>query len=379
MPVPDHFHVVVVGGGIAGLSVLRALAPQCRVCLVEREPILAGQASGRNAAIYRPLERDDSTGQLAQRSLALMRELTNQPLLQRCGVVLVSDSVQRCEEEARRAVEQGVAHELLVDEALYTRAPWLRGGAVRAGLWLKDGGVLDIHELARLLEKQARVAGACIQLANAVHELIVEHGRIAGLRLADGRALRCDHVVLTAGAWAAALGARVGATLPLTPMRRHLVHLDLPRHALAFSPGDGGKTTHPVIWRLEEEVYVRPEGAGVLGSPCDELAWNEEVPREPLADPAALDMLAARIRGLAPGLSAAGARRNWACFRTFVPDRELVAGPDPRVFGLHWLCGLGGRGMSVGVAAGELVAERLLGREHALAATFDVRRFFQSS
>jgi glycine/D-amino acid oxidase-like deaminating enzyme len=47
--------------------------------------------------------------------------------------------------------------------------------------------------------------------------------------------------------------------------------------------------------------------------------------------------------------------------RTFAPDRELVVGNDPRLRGLSWLGGLGGRGMGVALGAGELLARVLRG------------------
>lgn len=59
-----------------------------------------------------------------------------------------------------------------------------------------------------------------------------------------------------------------------------------------------------------------------------------------------------------------------ACLRTFAPDRTLVVGLDPDVSGLFWLAGLGGSGMTVGVAAGELIPDVIAGREHPLATTF---------
>ncbi len=50
--------VIVVGGGIAGLSVACHLARLGirRVLLIEREPLLASHSTGRNAAIFRPLD-----------------------------------------------------------------------------------------------------------------------------------------------------------------------------------------------------------------------------------------------------------------------------------------------------------------------------------
>ena len=60
---------------------------------------------------------------------------------------------------------------------------------------------------------------------------------------------------------------------------------------------------------------------------------------------------------IAPDLGVRQVRSYWACLRTFAPDRDLVVGPDPRIEGLSWFGGLGGRGMSVAIAAGAWLTE----------------------
>ena len=60
-------------------------------------------------------------------------------------------------------------------------------------------------------------------------------------------------------------------------------------------------------------------------------------------------------------------RRVWACLRTMTEDHELAVGADPRLRGLYWVAGLGGRGMTCGVAAGEMLARVALGMSHPLA------------
>ena len=82
-----------------------------------------------------------------------------------------------------------------------------------------------------------------------------------------------------------------------------------------------------------------------------------------------LQDLAGKLGRLAPGLEFASVRRAWACLRTFAPDRVLVAGADPAVEGLFWLAGLGGSGMTIGVAAAEVVATLIRGGKHPLATT----------
>ena len=72
----DHFDVVIVGAGIAGLAAAWQLARRGRsVCLVEREPLCAVHASGNNAAIFRSFDADSVTPRLALRSRELMNEL----------------------------------------------------------------------------------------------------------------------------------------------------------------------------------------------------------------------------------------------------------------------------------------------------------------
>jgi D-arginine dehydrogenase len=69
--------------------------------------------------------------------------------------------------------------------------------------------------------------------------------------------------------------------------------------------------------------------------------------------------LATRLDTLVQGIGSARVVRHWACLRIFAPDRLPVIGPDPRLSGLYWLAGLGGFGMTVGVAAGEQLASTL--------------------
>ncbi|MHB8879691.1 MAG: FAD-dependent oxidoreductase, partial [Myxococcaceae bacterium] len=69
--------VVIVGGGIAGLSAAHGLARAgvARVRLLEREKVLCSHSSGRNAAIFRHLSSGAGDIALARRSKALLTEL----------------------------------------------------------------------------------------------------------------------------------------------------------------------------------------------------------------------------------------------------------------------------------------------------------------
>lgn len=346
--------VLVIGGGVAGLSAAWQLARAgAAVTLVEREPLPCMHSSGRNAAIFRHAEPLPELCALALRSRGLLDELCGGTAwLEVRGALYVAKAagvIDALEASARSA---GVAVVRCSASELRRRCPALEGGAVRAGLSSPADGVMDIHLVGQRLAAAARELGARLRFGAGVERLLVEGGRLGGVALDDGSRLAADVVVLAAGAWAASLAERAGAALPLTPLRRHLVQLDL--------EPEQPKQDGPVVWRLDEEVYFRAEGKGLLASPGDEEPF---VPCLPPAAPEVLEALAGRLAALAPPLAGARVRRSWACLRTFAPDRNLVVGGDPRLPGLAWLAGLGGHGMTLSAAAAELLtAEVVHGR-----------------
>jgi D-arginine dehydrogenase len=155
----------------------------------------------------------------------------------------------------------------------------------------------------------------------------------------------------------------LGLALPVVPLRRHLAVLEPPRALPA---------AHPVVWRLTDEVYFRPESGGVLASPCDELQWsaNDAV----ATSSEQLAKLGELLPTVAAGLADARVRRAWAGLRSFAPDREFVVGSDVRAPGLFWIAGLGGRGVTCGLALGEVCANAVLGRPDPLLRVFDPSR-----
>lgn len=348
--VASTYDVIIVGGGVAGLSAAALLAPHLRVLLLERESLLASHASGVNAAIHRPLEHDAYSARLARRSRELLRELCGESVIDASGLLLVSSHERTIAELVGTAHAERLDHRALAGAELSQRVPALQGGDIAHGILLREGGVIDLHLLISSLAARAREHGAVLRLASEVAEIerSADGRRVVAVRLSSAERICAAQVVIAAGAWSAGLGRALGLDTPLTPLRRHLVQLRAERELVQ---------AQPILWRLEDEVYFRPESGGILASPCDELAWPAETPA---SDPAALQLLAQKLERAAPLLAHAHVQRAWACLRTFAPDRELVIGSDPRLDGLHWLCGLGGRGMSVAPAAAELLMQQIV-------------------
>jgi D-arginine dehydrogenase len=359
--------IVVIGGGIAGLAAAWQLCEQGvpDVLLLEAEQLFASHASGRNAGIFLPLEESLSAVWLASRSRDLLDARLGTSWLSAQGVTLVSSEEEQLDELRFAARRLGVFHERWGSSKLHNRLPLLAEGATQHGLHLPLGGVIDVHLVLTSLRRFAEQAGARVVSGARVQSIDTEAARVVGVTLEDGSRVRTERVVIAAGAWSGELGATAGAKLNLTPLRRHLVHL-------MGSSMPTWKT--PAVWRVDEPAYFRPEAGGVLASPCDETPWEPGIPP---TDPQALDTLAKKLAELAPPLAGAGVQRSWACLRTMTDDREPAIGEDPRVRGLFWLSGLGGRGMTCGVASGELLARHVVGLSHPLARPLAVNRFLR--
>ncbi len=354
------YDVLVIGGGIAGLSAAWHLADRGkRVTLVEREAFLGSHASGNNAAIFRQFEgHDASSSNLAETTARILQAIAPE-WIRHTGVVYVANDQSTLLGVATEAATHGT----WIDVA--KAVPFLGEGEVNAGILIQRDGVLDPHLMTSSLAFELKQRGVVIQTSTQVRSLDMNGNQCTGATLFDGRRIAADATVIAAGAWSSQLGATIQAPLPLTPLRRHLAVLQPP---VAIDRDS------PVVWRLDDQIYFRPESGGILASPCDE---TPAVAGDVSTDPEVLVALGQKLRRLAPPLASSGVRRLWACQRTFAPDRRPVVGADARVQGLYWLSGLGGQGMSIGLGAGAVLAAAVCGEARDEIARFSPERLLQ--
>lgn len=318
--------------------------------LFETESQLCTRASSRNAAIYRPLEADPALTELAWRNLALLTELEGdapRQLLKKTGILFLDERRRRIQAHLELARRFSIPAEWI--ESPKERWPRLLGslpGWYR-GLFCSDGGVLDIHEMSEALRRKLVSSGVKITLNEEVR-LYCHRGAsrtsVLGVRKASGTTEKASRVVLAAGAGVGACLHEAGLSAPLLPLQRHLA---------LIGPGEAADVPQPVVWQNQPEIYFRRETGGVLVSPCDESPCPSGIAQRELS---ALIPIPIRLSRIDQRLSQGSLRHFWACTRTKSLDGHPFIGPDHRILGLYWLAGLGGLGMSTGLAAGELLA-----------------------
>jgi len=352
-----EFRCAVIGGGFAGAATAyhlarRGLGP---IAILDREPQAGMHSSGRNAAMVRQIVHDRWIAALARDGARTIRSLLggsrdgahDKAQFRRIGSLLLASgrTIGSLERDAEVAREGGLATEWWTPAEAAGRIPLLEGADFELACFCPTDGVVDIAMLLDVYLRGAREGGTEILLGEEVQEVVVEGGRVAGVRTKVGT-IRTRTVVNAAGAWAGDLARRAGARpIPLRPLRRHLVYT---------GPMDRVSRRWPYVWDVTHEIYFRPESEGLLLCPCDE---DECEPRLPEADAAAVDLLHAKLSKHLPALSDIPVARSWAGLRVFAPDARFVIGPDPQLPGFFWAAGLGGHGVTASDAVGSLAAD----------------------
>ncbi len=342
--------ILIIGGGIAGVSAAARLAPHGSVTLLEGEDVLGYHASGRSAAMF---ERE--YGNRAVRALNYASEThhesANGGVLSPRGILMVARADQA---EGFAGEIKEMSLEPITLEAAFEMVPILNRDTVAlaaASHWARD---LDADRLFQNFATQARRAGARLQTRARVRA--IRHN-------ADGWEVKTDSGLYTApllinatGAWVDEIARMAGvAPLGFTPYRRSIAQI----------PAPGGHDVHawPMLHGAGETWYAKPDAGKLLVSPSEE---HPMAPHDAWADDMVLAEGLARYEEMVTA-PVTRLETSWAGLRTFSPDRTLVIGRDVQVPDFVWLGGQGGYGFQTAPAASQLAADLILGRNPELA------------
>jgi D-amino-acid dehydrogenase len=355
--------VVVIGGGIVGASAAYRLADRgARVTLVDRAD--DGQATAAGAGILSPGNRFPRGSDL----LPLVRQATNfyRELLagladdgeRHTGYEVVGAvhaaftqeevaalaAVAQVARERRAAGYHHVGEVTLLDDA-EARALFPPLGATFGAVHLSGPARVDGRLLRDALHRAAARRGAALLDGHA--ELVVERGRAAGARV-GGRLIGADAVVVAAGAWSAAVAARLGLPLPVFPQRGQIAHLLV---------DDADTDRWPIVVGFGSHYLLAfPGGRVVAGATREDTAGHH-----PRVTAAGVHEVLGEALRLAPGLAGATLCEVRVGLRPASPDGLPVLGPAPGVPNLFLATGHGPSGLQLGPWSGAAVADLTLG------------------
>lgn len=375
---PASAQVVVIGGGIIGLSTAFQLAKRGvrDVVVLERSHLGSG-ATGKSGALVRCHYANVPESLLAWRSLDFFRHWDEEvgvgsPHLQEPGFLQVvgPDDAERL--AANVAAQQAVG----IDTQLATPAeareiePWLRIDDLGGAAFESNSGYADPNAALFGFAEAATRLGVRIFTDTPALRVAAAGGRVMGVETTRGT-IATETAVIATGSWANRLLAPLDLDFDLRPARTQVVIFRWPREAGEIGP-------RRVVIDAVNHSWIRPEGdaSTLIGAEravdgVDPDALDEGVPAASVA--LARDVLAARF----PVFAHATMRGGWAGTYMRSPDGHPIIDRAPGVDGLWLMTGDSGTSFKTAPAIGIGLAEWITGDalSHADFAPFRATRF----
>ena len=378
-PLPDELELLIVGGGIMGLSIAYNLGklgvvPGNKIAVVERSYLVSG-ASGRNGGGLRMQWGDAGNVALMRESIDICRGLAQEldiNLWFRQGGYLFLARTESGERRLHRNVaiheQVGVPTRLLAAGEALEIVPQLDVSEVRVAAFNPEDGVVFPWPFVWGYAAQAVARGVSLRTHTAVESLSPATRGGYDVRLSTGERLWAARVVNATGAWSVGLNRSLGVELPNHPHRHEILSSEPLKPFL-----------DPLVVDLETGLYFSQSTRGEIvtgitlpdppGLPADHevrlgssLRFLSNVSR-------ALIRVLPVARHLKP-------LRQWSGPYDISPDGDAMVGPSPDHPDLIQVCGFTGHGFMMAPAVGGMVARWLSrGEGHPMLTRWDPCRF----
>ncbi len=271
--------VVVIGGGVVGVSTLYHLAKKgwSDCILVERKELTSG--STWHAAGLLPLfNMSYSVGQIHRYSVELYETIeaeTGQNVgLRQVSNIRLANTQERMDEYRYYA---GVAETLGVDVRYLTPDqvseiwPMCKTDDLVGAIQHPRDGYIQPADLTQALAIGARANGAKIH-RNTVVRAIEQQANGKWVVKTDKGDITCDHVVSASGNFARNTGAMVGLDIPAIPVEHQFIVTE--PHPEILRRQKDGLPEMGVLRESDASYYMREEAGGLLlgpyevGAPC---------------------------------------------------------------------------------------------------------------
>lgn len=346
--------IIVIGAGMAGVSVAAHLSHNASVRLLEMEAQPGYHATGRSAALFTECYGNATVRALTRASRTFFSSpppsFCSTPLLKPRGVLFIARTGQESALDAFRAsvTPPGGIEGKSIDAAI-NLWPLLRTQGLIAAAFTEDAADIEVHELHQCYLRSFSAREGVLATRAEVIEIQREAG--AWVVRTSEQTLRAAIVVNAAGAWAGEIGRLAGALdIGLQPLKRTACLIDHPAGRAAQE--------WPMLLDVAESFYVKPDAGLLLLSPADE---TPTAPCDAQADDLDVAIAVDRLEQ-ATTLEVKRVTHKWAGLRSFVADRSPVVGYDPSLPGFFWHAALGGYGIQTAPALGRLAAALALDR-----------------
>jgi sarcosine oxidase subunit beta len=355
---PSSASIVIIGGGVVGLSSAYHLARRgiTDIVVLDRDALGAGSTS-KAAGGVRAQFSDPVNITLGARSLETFRDfpaLFGQEIdFHQVGYLFLLSSPEAVTAfEANVALQNdlGVPSRMITTGEAGRLSPLISTEGLLAAAYSPADGHCTPEAVVLGYASAARRNGVTLVPHCAATGIDVRDGRVVAVRT-EGGTIRTDTVICAAGAWSAEVGSWVGVDLPVTPLRRQI---------LVTEPVPDLDPHTPFTVDFDTSFYFHGEGRGLLLGMSD----PEEAPGFELTrSDAWLPRLGEAIERRAPALAEIGIASGWAGLYEMTPDHNALIGRADSVENFLYATGFSGHGFLMGPAVGEVMRDLYLGEQ----------------
>lgn len=420
---PLETDIVIIGGGIVGVSTAWFLARQgVRVVLCDKGPI-AGEQSSRNWGWVRQQGRDPRELQMMINSRriwqTLEKDIGEDVGFSECGCLFLADTDKDMDSLATWlpiAKEHGLDTRMISGSELDAQVD---GGSQRwrGALYTASDCRAEPHKAAPAIARAAEREGAVVLSHCAVRGIETSGGTVSGVVTEHG-AIRASKVLCAAGAWTRLFCRSLGIGVPQLKVRGTVARTAPGPEVLrgcvfdnrlgirrrqdgGYTLAHGAVLDHcitPTTFRymfkflpaLRQEFNVLRLSIG--REFWDELTtpsrWPLDKPSpfegtrvlDPAPNATVLGQIKENLAEVFPALAGLDIVESWAGMVETTPDVLPIIGEQPDLPGFYIATGLSGHGFGIGPGAGEVIAAVLTGNDPGIDMShFRLQRFFDGS
>lgn len=397
---PTATTVVVIGGGIVGLTAALTLAERNIPVVLLEKGRLAGEQSSRNLGWVRKTSRmadDIPLAQASDRLWSTMAERTGQDVgYRQAGIMFVGrNEVQMAMHEAwlKSVAHLDLDSQLLSAQQIAQRVPGGRGDWA-GGIYTPSDGRAEPTLASSAIARAAIAKGVTIVEHCAVRTLSLTGGKVSGVVTEKGE-IRCEQVLLAGGLWSRRFLGNLGISLPTLPLICSVLRttpMEGPTEIAVGAPDfsfrkhhDGGfiitqrgaldaslTLDHLLIGsrylqqlRAQRSFLRISVGTYFLKDLALSRRWKahrsspfEKVRTlDPPVNPALNQEAMNNLIAAWPAFERAVIAEAWAGAIDVTPDSNPVIGPVASIPGLTLATGFSGHGFGTSPAAGQLAAD----------------------
>lgn len=350
--IPRTAEVVIVGGGIIGLSIAFHLAERGRtdIVILERDGVASGATSQATGGIRQQFTTEPEirlsveSVRFYERFAERVGQLLDFRQVGYLFLLSTPDQYNSFHQAVALQNSLAVPSELVSPREIKQLHPMIDTTGIVGGSFCPTDGVAAPADAAYGLAHRCRELG--VRICEGVEVTSVEQTteRVTGVQTSAG-SIACDEVINAAGPWAAQLAATTGVKIPVTAHPRQVFRLQrLPELLSDF----------PFTIDLKSGTYVHQEQSATLlgGGDRDAPSGGEPVVNWDRFETTAL----AASRWL-PAVAEAEVHSGWCGLREMTPDDHPILGPVPGLEGMWLAAGFSGHGFMHAPAAGRILAE----------------------